>query len=64
MDLKTLTGSLLLAISLTVPAARDVAFAQPAKQEFQPEGRSGRQGRRLGADARNRWSTRCSRWRK
>ena len=37
MDLKKLTGNLLLAISLTVPAARDVAFAQPAKQEFQPE---------------------------
>jgi hypothetical protein len=37
MNLKKLTGCLLLAISLTVPAASDVAFAQPAKQEFQPE---------------------------
>ena len=37
MDLKNWTGTLLLAISLTLPAARDVAFAQPAKQEFQPE---------------------------
>ena len=37
MNLKKLTGSLLLAISLTVPAAREVAVAQPAKQEFQPE---------------------------
>jgi SAM-dependent methyltransferase len=37
MNLKKLSGSLLVAILLTVPAARDIAFAQPAKQEFQPE---------------------------
>jgi SAM-dependent methyltransferase len=37
MNLKKSTGSLLLAISLIGPAAHDVAFAQPAKQEFQPE---------------------------
>ena len=37
MDLKKLSGTLLLAISLIGPAAHDVAFAQPAKQEFQPE---------------------------
>ena len=37
MNLKKLTGNLLLAIALSVSAAGAVAFAQPAKQEFQPE---------------------------